>query len=501
MSRRYISIWFKHLLTDWLARQKPEVKDKPFVLCTPERGAVIIMAANALAEQAGAVRGMSLADARAIAPELLHFDFEPDRAQKILTAMADWCQRFSPLCGLHVPDGLWIDMTGGAQLFGGERKLLRDMVLSFQSFGYDARAALADTPGGAWAIARFGRKQPIIPPSALRDALASLPPSALRLSQDTAVSLRSLGIRTIADLYKIPRASLSRRFGAEIVLRMGQALGDLEEPLTSQQQAPEYSARLHFPEGISTPESLAKVLHRLMDDLCAQMNVKGCGLRECVLQAFRLDGTAGHVGIGTGKPSRNTKHLLKLFEEKLPTLDPGPGIETFILSAPKTELVVTAQNGMGMEADNYFHDENLPELVDRLAGRLGVERIYGVAPRESHWPERAVKILRPLEEKPANDWVLDKERPVMLLARPEPIEVMAPVPDDPPMLFRRKGALHRIRLSEGPERIEAEWWLKSGELRDYYRLEDEQGNRYWVFRYGHYKPEEKSQWFLHGFFA
>ena len=500
MPRRYISIWFRRLLTDWTARQRPEVKDRPFVLCASERGAVIIMAANALAEQAGASRGMALADARALAPDLLHFDFEPDRAQKILGAMADWCQRFSPLAGLQLPDGIWIDMTGGAHLFGGERKLLRDLVLSFQSFGYETRAALADTAGGAWGIARFGRQQPIIPPGALKEALAPLPPSALRISTDTAVTLRSLGIRKVSDLYKIPRAALSRRFGAEVVLRMGQALGELEEPLTSQMPAPEYTARLHFAEGLGTPDSIAKVVERLMSDLCAQMNVRGCGLREGVLQTFRLDGRAERVTIGTGSPSRNPKHLFKLFEEKLPHLDPGPGIETFILSAPKTELVTAQQNGMGMDADNYFHDDNLPELIDRLAGRLGMERIYGVAPRDSHWPERAVKATGALDLKP-DPWLPDKERPVMLLARPEPIDVMAPVPDDPPMLFRRKGVLHRIRHSEGPERIEAEWWLRSGELRDYYRLEDETGNRYWVFRSGHYKPEEKSKWFLHGFFA
>ena len=501
MSRRYVSIWFRHLLTDWAARQRPEIKDRPFVLCMAERGAVIIMAANALAEQAGASRGMALADARAVAPDLLHFDFEPDRAQKVLGAMADWCRRFSPLCGVQLPDGIWIDMTGGAHLFGGEKKMLRDMVLSFQSFGYETRAALADTPGGAWAVARFGRKQPIIPPGALKEALAPLPPSALRISQDTAVSLRSLGIRTVADLYKIPRASLSRRFGAEVILRMGQALGELEEPLSSQLAAPEYTARLHFPEGVSTPDGIAKVLQRLMQDLCAQMSVKGLGLRAGVFQVFRLDGRAEQVSIGTGSPSCNAKHLSRLFDEKLPHLDPGPGIETFILSAPQTERVVAAQNGMGMDADNYFHDDNLPELIDRLAGRLGADRIYGIAPRESHWPERAAKPTGPLNRKYAETWPQDKERPVMLLARPEPIEVMAPVPDDPPLLFRLKGVLHRIRASEGPERLEVEWWLRSGELRDYYRLEDEEGNRYWVFRSGHYKPEEKSHWFLHGFFA
>lgn len=501
MTRRYVAIWFRHLLTDWMMRQKPELAGKPFALCKAERGQVIIMAASPPALQSGIKPGMGFADARALLPSLLNLDFEPDRAEKILSSMAGWCIRYSPLVGLQGQDGLWIDMTGGSHLFGGEKKLLREMVLRFQSFGYTTRAALADTPGGAWAVARYGRNQPIIPAGGLKAALAPLPPMALRFPEETAVTLISLGIRTLSDIYAIPRPALSRRFGASFILRLDQALGEMEEPLTSYQTPPEYAARLHFPDGVSTPESIERVLHRLLDDLCTQMEAAPCGLRTGELQCFRLDGRTQTLSIGTGSPSSRRKHLFKLLAEKLGTLDPGPGIETFILSASRTEAITATQDAMDMDAGCQFHDGNLPELVDRLSSRLGPPNIYRMIPRESHWPERAEKKAGAMQEPPAENWPQDKERPVMLLARPEPIDVMAPVPDYPPMLFRHRGQLHRIRHADGPERLEAEWWLRTGELRDYYRLEDEAGNRFWVFRQGHYRPEEKSGWFLHGFFA
>jgi protein ImuB len=501
MTRRYVAIWFRHLLTDWLTRQSPELTSKPFALCQAERGQVIIRAANPLALQSGIKPGMGFADARALLPSLLNVDFEPDRAEKILSSMAGWCIRYSPLVGLQGQDGLWIDMTGGSHLFGGEKKLLREMVLRFQSFGYATRAAIADTPGGAWAVARYGRHQPIIPPGTLKAALAPLPPMALRIPEETAVTLISLGIRRLSDIYAIPRPSLSRRFGASFILKLDQALGDMEEPLTSYQAPPDYASRLHFPDGVFTPESIEKVLHRLLDDLCVQMEAAQCGLRTGELQCFRLDGRTQMLSIGTGSPSSRHKHLFKLFEEKLGRLDPGPGFETFILSASKTDPMTATQDAMDMDAGCLFHDANVPELVDRLSSRLGSPSIYRMIPRESHWPERAEKKGGAMQEPSAESWPVDKERPVMLLARPEPIDVMAPVPDYPPMLFRRRGQLHRIRHADGPERIEAEWWLAKGELRDYYRLEDESGNRFWVFRKGHYKQEEKSAWFLHGFFA
>jgi protein ImuB len=501
MTRRYISIWFRHLVTDWITRQQPDLARKPFVFCRAERGRFVITAASPAAEQGGVLRDMELADAMAILPALLKLDHEEGRAEKILELMADWCHRYSPLAGLQGQDGLWLDITGGAHLFGGERKMLREIVLRFKGLGYDARGAMADTAGGAWAIARYGREQPIIPPGALKEALARLPPMALRIPPETAVTLQSLGLRRLSELYKIPRASLARRFGPEIVLRLGQALGELEEPLNSRQPAPEYAAKLNFSEGISSPESIGKVLCRLLDDLCRQMDAHQCGLRAGELKFFRLDGKVEALGIGTGSPSRSPKHLFRLFEEKLGTIDPGPGIELFLLSAVKTEPFTPSQSGMNMEAENYFHDANLPELADRLSSRLGEKQVYGLEPRQSHWPERAAKVTGPLAAKATESWPQDRPRPVLLLPRPEPIEVMAPVPDYPPMLFRHRGVLHRIKKAEGPERIEAEWWLRPGELRDYYRLEDEAGNRYWIFRLGHYRQDEKSKWFLHGYFS
>jgi protein ImuB len=141
----------------------------------------------------------------------------------------------------------------------------------------------------------------------------------------------------------------------------------------------------------------------------------------------------------------------------------------------------------------------LSELIDRISVKVGANVIHRFLPDEHYWPERSIKQSLSLQEQLTTQWKLDKPRPIQLLPKPEIIEVTAPVPDYPPMLFRYKGKLHKIKKADGPERIEPEWWIQNGQHRDYYAVEDEEGNRYWVFRLGHY--DEDYEWFMHGFFA
>lgn len=498
MSARFIALWFPYLLTDWLARHRSELKEKPFAVCGAEHGRIFVNAANSIAEKAGIVPGMALADARALEPRIEAIDYEPDRAPKLLEAMADWCIRYTPSVSVCLPDGIFLDVTGCAHLMGGESKLMKDLVTRLRQYGYYTRAALADTPGTAWAVARYGRTRPIIPPGDNREALKPLPPAALRLEPETADRLAQLGIQTIAQLYALPRPSLTRRFGRHLCLRLDQALGDLQEKLTLRQPPPVYSERLPSPEGILTVEGIACALKKLLEQLCHRLEQDQKGLRIAEFLAFRVDGHVARIDVGTGRASRNPRHIFRLFEDRLAVIDPGLGIELFILSAPHTETMNPAQEEI-LEPGSA-DDAAISELADRLAIRLGRNRIYRTLPQASHAPERAVKITSSLDEQSSVPWPA-KTRPAHLLPKPEPVEVMAPVPDYPPMLFRHNGKLHRIRHADGPERIEPEWWVANGIARDYYRLEDQDGLRYWIFRAGHYRPETPSQWFLHGYFA
>lgn len=499
MARRFVSIWFRYLHTDWFALRKPYLHDVPFVLRTNVHGRMVITAANAVAQQKGVDRGMVLADARAAVPELEVMDDKTDLAGKLLARLAEWCIRFTPLTGVDLPDGLIFDVSGCSHLWGGDAPYLEDIVKRLENRGYHVRAAMADTPGAAWAVARFGEAPFVIAPNQQLEALMALPPEALRLEEDAIVRLHKLGLTRIRQFIHMPRTSLRRRFGPQLLLRLYQALGQEQEAITPVFPVEPYQERLPCLEPIVTATGIAIALEQLLESLCTRLRQEQKGLRTASFKGYRADGKVVAVSIGTSRPSHHIKHLFKLFELKLPTLEPGPGIELFVLEAPKVEDHIAGQEKLWEDAGG-LEDMRLSELLDRLANRVGPQAIKRYLPDEHYWPERSCKLSLSLQERPATVWRTDKQRPLQLLAVPESIEVTAPQPDHPPMLFIHKGKPHRVVRANGPERIEQEWWLQQGEHRDYYRVEDEDGCRYWLFRLGHYQ-EKTYQWFIHGFFA
>lgn len=498
MSQRFVFIWFRHLLADWLSRKQPDLKDLPFVLTSKVGNRLMIMSANEVAENEGVYTGMLFADARAILPTLENFDYKDGVADKLLDVIGDWCVRYTPSVSISSPDGLFLDITGCAHLRGGERPYLKDLVIKLREFGYDARAALADTPGTAWAVAKYG-ESPIVEIGKSESVLSRLPPEALRLDDDTAQRLNKIGIRKIAELMKLPRPSLNRRFGQRLCLRLDQALGISQEKLLFKKYIDPYIEDLMIPETVSTAEGIAKALGILLDRLCHRLHEEQRCVRNISFEGFRVDGKIEQVEIGTARGTRSAKHLFKLFSEKLGRIEPALGIEQFRLSAGEVEDMPVSQDEM-LEMPSGLNNTGVEELVDRLTTKFTPSRINRYLPQERHWPERSIKATRSMSETTEANWVANL-RPVRMLSRPEPIDVTAPVPDYPPMMFRYKGELHKVRKADGPERIEREWWMENGRPRDYFRLEDEKGQRYWVFRSGHYEHGQPSLWFMHGFFA
>jgi protein ImuB len=499
MARRFVSIWFRHLATDWFTLRQPHFKALPFVLRAPSHGRMVITASNANAQARGIDNNTLLADARAIVPNLEVMDDNPGLADKLLKRLAEWCIRFTPMVAVDPPDGLLFDATGCAHLWGGEPAYLAAIVKKLNTRGYDVRAAMADTIGVAWAVARFGKEPLVIPNNLHVAALLPLPPEALRLEADVVERLHKLGLRRVSQFIKMPRASLRRRFGQHFLQRLDMALGQEAEAIEPVQPVEPYHERLPCLEPIVTATGIAIALQQLLETLCGRLQQEQKGLRQAVLKAYRVDGKVEQVAIGTNRPSHHVSHLFKLFEIKLPTIEPALGIELFILEAPKVEDHYAAQEKL-WEGSGGLDDMRLSELIDRLAGKIGMEAIHRYVPAEHYWPERSLKRASSLHEKSTTAWRMDKLRPLQLLAIPERIEVTAPIPDYPPMLFRHKGKLHKIVRADGPERIEQEWWLQQGQHRDYYYAEDEDGHRYWLFRLGHYH-DKTYQWFLHGFFA
>lgn len=461
--------------------------------------------------------------------------------------LTEWCGRYTPWAALDSAQepggaaGLWLEITGCAHLFGGEEALARELVARLARFGLSARLGLADTPGAAWALARYGTEaaRPIrlAETGTQAEALAPLPVAALRLPAERAELLRRLGLSRIADLTGLPPAAVEPRVGPEVARRLRQAFGRLAEPVSPLTPVPPHLERLAFGEPIGAPEDVARATETLLARLCAGLERAQAGGRRFRLTAYRVDGSLARLPLGTARPVREPAHLKRLFAARLETLDPGFGIEAMSLAAetvePLTALQMTltesaarperpAAGAGGGSAAVQDTELDLGRLVDRLGGRLGFERVHRLAPRESHLPERCVAAGPALPHAGARPgrWPQRPPRPVRLLARPEPIEATVGEGDRAaaaPAQFRWRRLLHRVVRAEGPEHLSPEWWHAAGdtaedtagsltgslagvvpgpgaETRDYYRVEDGDGRRYWLFRRG-------ERWFLHGLCA
>lgn len=500
MSKRFVSIWLPYLVTDWLALKKPGIEKIPFVICAQLHGRMIITAANMLAESKGIFKGMALADARAIYPTLEKFDDKPELVDKMLQRLAEWCIRFTPVAAVDPLGGVILDVTGCSHLWGGDKSYLSEIIKRIQEKGFHVKAAMADTIGAAWAMARFRNNSCIIHPGKHIESLQTLPPESLRLEVETVERLHKLGLHQVKDILIMKRATLRRRFGDRIIQRINEAVGTQQEFLTPVVPVQCYQERLPCIEPIVRIEGIEIALKQLLETLCTKLRNEGKGVREVLFKGYRVDSKQVSVCISTSGATTNVQHLFKLFGLKLPFIEPALGIELFLLEATKTEDHTPLQEDIWKQGGN-LQDHRISELIDRLAGRIGSSAIYRYLPDEHYLPELSIKKTTSLKEHPSTTWHTARPRPIQLLHTPEQIEVTAPVPDYPPMNFRYKGKLHKILHADGPERIEQAWWIRDGQHRDYYSVQDEEGCKYWLFRLGHYDTAKTYSWYLHGFFA
>ena len=504
-------------------------EDAPFATVIEAAGRRLLAAVNPAASAAGLAPGMPLADALSFLPGLATAAAEPAEDMAALRRLAEWCGRYSPWTAPDGADGVRVETTGSAHLWGGEPALAADLMSRLDRQGIASRIAIADTLGAAWALARFaqpGERIVIQPPGDARTGLTPLPVEALRLDPATAQGLRRVGLKRVGDLYAMPRAALARRFGEAVARHLDQALDDLPEPLSPLDEAPVRRVRLSFAEPIADPADLALAAERLAEDLVLRLAREGVGARRLDLAFHRIDGRVERIVLGTARPSRDPHHLAALFKERLDTVDPGLGIEDMILAAFAVEPLAPEQIGFAGSPDTGAMASTAP-LLDRLGNRLGLAALYRLEPRESHIPERAsVHISFPLSPRaggegrvrevasrpgagpcPPAAWVSGKpSRPIRLFEPPEPVDAFWLLPDDPPFRFTWRRRPHRVTRADGPERIAEEWWRSEGSgavdaIRDYYRVEDEEGRRFWLFRAGLSDSNHPPHWFIHGIFA
>lgn len=511
--RRILCLWLPWFPTDRITRN-PDKDTAPALALTKDLGGrVTITAVNAAANAAGLSKGMALADARALVPDLAAQSAQPAEDAQTLRQIGAWCLRYTPWAAVADEDSLYLDITGCAHLFGGETPLTENLIRRLDGLGFTACAAIADTVGAAWAFAHYaqdGHPITILPPeqnpAARKEHLAALPVAALRLSWHGVEALMDFGLRRIGDLYALPRGALTERFGEDVIERIDQALGHDDEPISPTGPAPCFETRLTFSDPLVTAEGLARAVQNLLANLCQDLAKAGQGARRLTLTCRRVDGAAQALTIGTSRPLRDPRHLARLFQEKLAEIAPGFGIEIMAMTAEGIAPLTAAQYDWH-GADNTGEENDLAALVDRLGNRFGFRHIARLVPQESWLPERAVTLHPPLTAPKLYGWPEGRARPLRLLSRPEVIDAVALTPDDPPRLFRWRGQSHAVRSADGPERLSAEWWQDKSQAshqqtRDYYRVEDRHGRRFWLYREGLYTQSgAPPRWFLHGFFG
>ncbi|MGE3397106.1 MAG: DNA polymerase Y family protein [Sphingomonas sp.] len=478
----------------------------PLVFTEKVKGALRIAAGDRQALALDLTPGMALADARARVPGIASLELDEAADAALLERLADGCDRYTPLVALDPPDGVLLDVTGCVHLHGGEEGLAADANRRLARLGMTVRHAFAGTPEGAHALARYGPAGPI----------TALPIAALELGEEALCGLRRAGLATVGAVAARPMAAIAARFGEAAVISLRRILGEESKPILPRIAPPPILAERRFAEPISRTEDALAVLAKLGEDAAKMLEARQQGGRAFVATLFRTDGLTRRLVIETARPTRDPCLVLRLLRERIDTLadplDPGFGFDMVRLAVPRVELLAAAQ--IALEGEEETRQEaDVALLVDRLVVRLGRQRVMRLRSLDSHIPEQAQMAVpamdgavpawprRPIDGPP--------ERPILLLDPPEPVTVIAEVPDGPPQRFRWRGRQHQVRRFEGPERIASEWWRrreghwpgKGGLTRDYYRIEDGNGRRFWLFRHGLYRETDDPHWYIHGLFA
>lgn len=549
-NRRILSLWFPRLGAERLIRAEPHLADVPFATVAQDGPAQTLAALSIRASQAGLSPGQPLRDAHAMCAGLLTRPAVPHREEAFLGALHRWAGKFSPWVSADAPDGLVIDLTGCAHLFGGEENLAGQVTQDCADLGLSIRLGIADTLGAAWALARFSRQDPaharsgdaidqeapatraragkrrhwerggaapgtraasvpqpcIAPPGQSWTALAPLPVAALRLDADTTEQLTRLGLRRIGDLLGQPRAPLARRFGRALTLRLDQATGAAPEPISPAPPPERFAIRMSFPDPIGLEEDVAEALSRMTDRLCETLKARNRGARTVRIEAHRCDHRMHWQTVTCATATHQPHRLMPLIRLKLPEIDAGPGIDMLRLEAMQHEPQHARTRAGHLEAAQHGTKRRhggaaLEDLTGRLGARLGMEAITRRAPADSHLPEKSALTLAAAWSEAAASWPRPPAPRPLILWRPEP--VTAPATIDPPQNFRWRGRDWQTTGLTGPERIAPEWWLDDPDWRsgprDYWRVDTDRGERLWLF-YAH-GGDTSPGWFCHGSFA
>jgi protein ImuB len=496
----------------WLSRKRPD--HPPLVFVDHIRNAMRIVALDICGEKAGLKRGQGLAEARAMRPGIDIIPADPAADEALLTSLADWCDRYTPLVAMDGASGLYLDITGCVHLHGTEKSLLTDILCRLFHLGIEARGAISSSAGLSWAMARY-RPGEIVGSQGAEQALSPLPLAALRLPLETIETLARVGLKTIGDLIHLPRAPLARRFGPSVLLRLDQALGFEDEPLSPRLAVASLSAERRLASPIQDEDDILGLTLQLAKSLRPNFEAREEGGRLFELVLFRVDGKVFRIRAATSSALRDPERISALYRERLQAihddLDAGYGFEILRLCVLKTERYAAIQEDFSGRPDPA---RSLSAFADRVLARLGPESLSMLVLQESHVPEKATAFapiadIADVTAQPSPDTRVaggpSSVRPLRLFRHPEPVDAIATeLPEGAPASFKWRRTTYQVTRAEGPERIAAEWWIDGEDAltRDYFRIEDADGRRFWLFRDGLYgQTAAPPRWFMHGVFA
>lgn len=514
--RVFLALWFPFLPTDRLRKYtRPDGTEQlPLVVTERTANALRLTAVDAQAVKLGLFPGMALTDARARVEKLDVATAAPERDSTLLKRLAHWCERYTPLVALDQPHGLMLDITGCAHLFGGLTAIREDALTRIERSGLNTQAAIADNSFAARLLAR-GTKGGVFSRSAADQLLPRLPLSSLELAEAAETGLKRAGLKRISDVMGLPRAALTARFGTDLATKLERLARQERAPISPLRIVPLSLAERRLSEPVTVMALVEQVLQELAQELFALLETEGKGALLIEASFFRVDGDVRYIHIETGQPLRESQVFLRLARERLNALtdplDAGFGFDMIRLAALRSGVITQRQTGLDQNEEDQA---GFSQLIDRLAARLGQNRVLVPFARNTHMPERAFGLRSAMQTNRKHDADYESSptlaadppaRPIKLFHPPQPIESIAEVPDSPPSFFLWRRVRHHVLLAEGPERIEPEWWLAIGHdvphLRDYYRVEDDTGQRFWIFREGLYDGSNHPRWFLHGLFA
>ncbi len=491
---RILSIWLPQLPLDRLTRQGDTRLSGAFAVIAEESNAWRVTHVNDAALAAGVKAGQALADARAICPDLLTEPSDPVREDLLLRALWRWADGLSPRVALDPPDGLLLDITGCAHLFGGEAAMGHEALTRLSDLQIQAQIGIADTKGAAQALARFGaREVSVAPPGQTAEALAALPVAALALPDKMVSELARAGLTTIGHLHQQKSAELARRFGLPLTRQLGAASGIEPDPVTPKAADPTYAARMTLPEPIGFLEDLENVLQRLATQICGRLEKDQRGARRFQLTVRCVDTGDHHMGIGFARPCSDPDAVLRQFSHPLSKLEIEYGADWFRLSAEHIEPIRLKQGSFGEDAQRA--DQRLI-LIETLGNRLGFDHIRIFHARDNHVPEHEFEQIEAAGAIPA--WqAAPRPRPVRLFTPPEFIEVEHP--GRPPLNFKWRRMRFTTDRAHGPERITPRWYREDDpRTRDYWQVQTQEGRRLWLLTY---PGDTAEDWYVAGEFA